>query len=148
MRIHTSATREQIERALSGLPGVRAETLTEHRSATHPRAFELHLSGSGRHGGQSFGTQDYKSATWDEWGVVMARIFGADPLTRMGGTAERPVYADADEYHWKTGDRFRDETMPNDTHPQHRWEITGTVSTGSYSLRECRKCSAVQRWHW
>lgn len=141
MRIHTSLTRAQMLETVRGLPGVAAEVLTEQKSATHPRAFELILTGNGRYGTQYGNNPDVKSATWDEWGTVMGRIFDADPSARMGGTAKRPIYADAYDYHWQTDDRFADGVMPTDTHPVHRWDFTGTPGQ-----QECKKCSAVRRW--
>jgi len=158
MRIHTNATAEAIY--VADLPGVSA-TITEHRSQTHARAFELQLSGNGKYGSQ-YGNSDFKSATWDEWGVVMARIFAIDPSTRMGGSAKRPIYADAEDFRWQTNGRFggwgevwlgsgpapfiAKPGLPEDTHPMHRWNFTGYSAAGSYSVAECKKCSALKRW--
>jgi hypothetical protein len=144
MRIHTSLTHAQMLEVVRGLPSVAAEVLTEHESATHPRAFEMRLSGSSLTGGQ-FGASDYRTATWDEWGIVMGRIFDADPTTRMGGSVKRPVYADAEDFHWQTGDRFTGGFSPADTHPRHVWDRSGDSVTGSYIVHECRRCSALRR---
>lgn len=165
MRIHTSATQQEIYRLAGDLPGVHIETLTEHGSQTHERAFELALSGNGRHGGNSgrYGAVDdgTKSATWDEWGVVMARIFAIDPNTRMGGSVKRPTYADAEDFRWQTNGRFGGWTMtgtgaafdtfvadgmPEDTHPVHRWDWQGTDATRTYSVAQCKRCTALKRW--
>lgn len=161
MRIHTSATAAQIRSAATaGLPGVYAESLTEHGSKTHARAFELTLSGSGRQSqyGYSDNRTYVKSATWDEWGVVMARIFAIDPDTRMGGSAKRPVYANAEDFRWQTGGRFGywwepsgtfvANPLPEDTHVQHKWEWVGSDATHSYSVAQCKKCSALKRWRY
>jgi hypothetical protein len=144
MRIHTNATTEQIRAAINSVPTVYTERLTEHRSNTHARAFEINLSGSGRHGGQ-YGNRDAKSATWDEWGVVMAAIFAADLTTRMGGTQERPIYANAEDFHWQTGERFALRRMPNDTHAQHKWEF---VQVGEFKCKGSKgqPCTAIKRW--
>jgi hypothetical protein len=149
MRIHTNATTEQIWAAINSVPTVHAERLTEHRSNTHARAFELNLSGSGRHGGQ-YGNRDAKSAPWDDWGAVMAAIFEADQTTRMGGSQRQPIYADVDDFDWQTGGRFI-RGMPADAHIQHKWEWQGTAVTGSYSVAHCKgskghPCSALKRW--
>lgn len=149
MRIHTNATLEQVRNAIRTMPTVYAERLSEHRSNTHARAFELNLSGSGRHGGQ-YGIRGSQSATWDEWGVVMAAIFKADPTTRMGGSQRQPIYADADDYHWQTGNRFVNG-IPSDMHIQHKWEWQGRSVTDSYSVSQCKgskgqPCSAIKRW--
>jgi hypothetical protein len=150
MRIHTNATTEQIRAAINSVPTVYTERLTEHRSNTHARAFEINLSGSGRHGGQ-YDNREAKSATWDEWGVVMAAIFEADQATRMGGSQRNPVYANASDFHWQTDSRFI-EGMPNDMHVQHKWEWgERSQTTGIYSAR-CKgskghPCSAVKRWN-
>jgi hypothetical protein len=155
MRIHTAATQQDIYRATADLPGVYAE-ITEHGSRTHAHAFELALEGNGSHASQ-WGTRDTQSATWDEWGVVMARIFAIDPDTRMGGSVKRPTYRDEEDFTWQTNGRFGawDVTadgfvagpMPADTHPVHRWDWQGLDATKRYAVAQCKKCSALKRWH-
>lgn len=149
MRIHTNLTYSQMRDALSNSGAFWAgyRTLTEHKSSSHPRAFEVALTGSSNsrpNSGTSGASDDY-AATWDEWGAVMAAIFDADPDARMGGTAKRPVYADRDHFHFATGDRFRpvtyrpDTYLPEDTHARHSWDYEGE-GVGF----KCRKCSATR----
>ena len=150
MRIHTNKVdevRRMIRAATYKMSGVYAE-LTEYGSRSRKGAVELKLTGnsgrrpnSGRWGADSW---EY-AATWDEWGVVLAAVFEADPLA-ICGSAKRPVYAGIDDYHWQTGERFAHvgdalgkivPLLPEDTHANHLWDY---VATGT---RECRKCSAT-----
>ena len=147
MRIHTDKTTEvraAIWQATGALPGVYAE-MSEHGSRSRAGALELRLTGnsprrpnSGRWGADSY----ENAATWDEWGVVLGAVYAADP-DAICGSAKRPVYAGADDYHWQTGERFAhvgpdNYTLPEDTHTLHRWDYVaqGTV--------ECTKCTATR----
>ncbi|HUG50142.1 MAG TPA: hypothetical protein VLZ78_04010 [Terrimesophilobacter sp.] len=146
MRIHTDLDYFEIRKAIteSGAP-VYPETLVEHRSRTHLRSFELRLSGSGgRNNTGLYGAGDYDGATWDEWGAALAAIFGLDPNARMGGTATNPTYANRDDYHWQTGDRFhrRGGTyLPADTHARHQWEYDADHDVYT-CVRKVSPCSA------
>ncbi len=154
MRIHTdkmTAVRQHIYQATGALPGVYAE-VSEHGSRSRRGALELRLTGngtrrpnSGRWGAEPYGGE--YAATWDEWGVVIAAVYAADP-DAIWGSAKRPVYAGADDFHWQTGERFAHVAlilevgdyvllMPEDTHAVHMWDY---VAQGT---RECRKCSAT-----
>lgn len=77
---------------------------------------------------------------------VLGGIFRADPGARMGGSARRPIYANAEDYAWQTGHRFDEPGVPADTHPRHQWQHDGSSATGTYIVRTCRKCSAVSRY--
>jgi hypothetical protein len=124
MRIHTSAAYGAIYAAArEARVIVRA---TEHGSRTHARAFEVQLSdGAGnawRNSGQyGAATWDGNAATWDEWGIFLAHLYGADPGARVGGSLKRPIYADADDFHRVTCDRYRTLT-PALQHKRHKWE--------------------------
>src|SRR5690606_42006219 len=88
MRIHTDKTNEvraAIWRATGALPGVYAE-VSEHGSRSRAGALELRLTGnSGRYRNTGrWGADWEKSATWDEWGVVLAAVFAADPHAICG----------------------------------------------------------------
>lgn len=149
MRIHTDKINEvwaAIWRATGALPGVYAE-VSEHGSRSRAGALELRLTGnSGRYRNTGkWGAHWEKSATWDEWGVVLAAVFAADPHA-ICGTAKYPVYAGVNDFHWQTGERFvhappaietGGRALPEDTHALHRWAY---VAQGT---RECRKCSAT-----
>lgn len=145
MRIHTDKTSEvraAIWQATGALPGVYAE-VSEHGSRSRTGALELRLTGnSGRYRNTGrWGADGEKSATWDEWGVVLAAVYAADPLA-ICGSAKRPVYVGIGDFHWQTGERFAhvgpdNYTLPEDTHATHRWDY---VATGT---NECTKCTAV-----
>lgn len=146
MRIHTDKAAEvryAINAATRELPGVYHGPMSEHGSRSRKGALELSLTGnSGRYRNTGkWGADGEKSATWDEWGVVLAAVYAADPEA-ICGTAKRPVYAGADDFHWQTGERFAhvgpgNYTLPEDTHEVHMWDY---VAQGT---RECRKCSAT-----
>lgn len=144
MRIHTSLTYQQIREVVqtSGAP-VYTEVLSQHRSRTHDRAFEVILSGSSTSRSQS---GDYFAATWDEWGAFFGALYDMDRNARCGGNAKFPTYQDAEHFHFATSGRFHyhfDQSQPSkdgsylpaDTHPRHHWEYD---SDGFH----CTKCSA------
>lgn len=135
MRIHTdSLISTRVIDAARGLP-IRL-TLTEHQSRTHARAFEISLSGTSNRPNTS-GRES--AATWDEWGMFLARLFSLDPMMRAGGSAARPIYADAYDFHRKTCDRFVNLT-PADQHKTHRWQYNRETGTAM-----CRTCEAEVR---
>jgi hypothetical protein len=151
MRIHTSLTYQQMRYDVapaSGAP-VYVEILEEHGSRTHDRAFEVMLSGSSTSRSQN---GEYFAATWDEWGAFFAALYDADPKARCGGSAKRPVYRDAEHYHFVTGGRFwqNEDTgsfLPVDTHPRHHWEyrdVWGEGEGASEAGFRCTKCSAYR----
>lgn len=148
MKIHTSATAQQVLDAVKAVPGVFLHNpLTEGRSATHPRRFELRLEGSGgRNNTGLYGAGDYQGATWDEWGAVLGGIFRADPKARMGGSEKAPVYRNAEQFHVITGERFVEPGIPNDTHSRHRWVRHNGDDTLTCSHKA--GCSAIWRPRW
>jgi hypothetical protein len=137
MRIHTSATMADVQMA-GAVARVTFTVLTEHRSRSRDRAFEVILSGESRR--RQNGGSEY-AATWDQWGVFLARLFTVDP--RMHCWA----YRDAEDFARKTDGRFgfpreyaADGVLerkfmttgwPEDAHGDHSW-----------NGRTCRKCSA------
>lgn len=149
MRIHTDIENlYTVLRDVAGhgteLPGVGFD-YTEHGSRSHARAFELSLTGTSPY---PPGTANYnpgdKAATWDEWGVVLAAIFAADPAARAGGSAARPIYGSAEHFHHTTAGRFTDG-LPEDTHPRHKWVpviARGSGGTVRQLSMYCDKCSA------
>ena len=142
MRIHTdrlAEVRQAINAATRALPGVYHGEMPEHGSRSRKGALELRLTGQGPRW-----TADNRdlAASYDEWGVVLGAVFAVDP-DAICGSAKRPVYAGANDYHWQTGERFAhvgpdNYTLPEDTHASHRWDYVaqGTV--------ECRKCTAAR----
>lgn len=152
MRIHTDKVNEvryAIWQATGALPGVYA-VLDWHGSRSRKGALELKMTGNAgryRNSGK-WGSDGEEAATWDEWGIVLAAVFAADP-DAICGSAKRPVYAGADDFHWQTGERFAHvgvalktenlgPLLPEDTHALHRWnyETFGTI--------KCGKCTAVR----
>lgn len=146
MKIHTSATEEQVREAVRSVPGVRLHYgMGVTRSATHERAFDLRLEGSGgRNNTGLYGAGDYNGATWDEWGAVLGAIFRADPKARMGGTLKHPIYADAENFHIITGERFANPGLPSDTHSRHQWDGT----RDEFVCTHRAGCSAIWRPGW
>lgn len=135
MRIHTNLTYDEINR-IPVTPGVAMHACTEHGSRTHPRAFEVILSGNSVFRGQ-YGDCDFKTATWDEWGVYLGRLFGLDPNARVGNSAKCPTYRNADHFHAVTCERYEPTMLPERLCPRHRW-----VYDGGWT-RTCVKCEAV-----
>lgn len=150
MRIHTDLTWSQIWDIIRDAKcGAYQTTLTEHGSRTaKARGIELKLAGtstrysnSGQWGAQNW--DGHMAATWDEWGIVLAAIFDADPTAIMG-SAKHPDYADRDDYHWQTGDRFRWLTSSSDDryHAHHTFRWAEGMPQGE---TRC-KCGAIRRW--
>jgi hypothetical protein len=82
-----------------------------HGSRSHDRAWDIVLESDGTvnkrrvnpgtaRGGDRFDLP--YAATWDQWGVIFAHIFAADP------GASCYAYGDAADFHDKTGGRFTD----------------------------------------
>lgn len=135
MRIHANnLTLNDIYAAVNDLPGVYV-TVSQHGSRTHKAAFEVSLEGNGyRKNTGTSGAGDEIGATWDEWGVFIARVFDADP-NAVFGSVSAPIYSDGYTFHLTTNDRFESLSLPDDTHKRHAWEWTAQGAT-------CKKCSA------
>lgn len=158
MKLHSNViTLQDINAATSGMPNVYAEVATKG-SRSHSAAFEISLEGNGYRGNSGqYGARDMSqplSATWDEWGVFIGRLFVIDP-DAVWGSVKNPVYRNAQHFHWVTGNRFAPSNvlretdprilgtrdlinLPADTHKRHSW----VWNAGS---AYCKKCSAVQR---
>lgn len=135
MRIHTNLTHGDLADAARHA-GVIIARSSQHGSRSREHAFEVNLSGSGRHGGQ-WGNGQGKAATWDEWGIFLAELFRRDPkLTTRD-------YPSEEAFHWLTVDRYRTLT-PEQQHIQHRWGDVQRVATGGYIVSTC-KCGAAGR---
>lgn len=145
MRIHsdTITHRDFINAAYTARVAV--VDLSTYGSRSRDRAFKFYLSGSGITGGQ-WGSQDYKTATWDEWGIFLGHLFDVDPIAHTGKNS----YLSAQHYHWVTGDRFRTLT-PRHQHHRHRWEYRGNFDPdfrpdrSGFSEAWC-SCRAIKRW--
>lgn len=134
MRLHTD-TSERTLRDAATKAGVTFARLERHGSRSRSHAFDVILEGAGRHGGQWGG--QYRSATWDQWGIFLARIFEKDPNMKCR------AYDGADDFHWLTGGRFRRLELSNQ-HIRHLWAYSGTCVTGRYSVHDCL-CGARRR---
>lgn len=130
MRIHSDyVTVSDIYAILSeGLSGVTVE-ITRHGSRKRKAALEVRLEGTSTRRNMSNTGQ---AATWDEWGVFMARVFNLDANAILG-------HEDKGNFVERTQGRFESLTMPDDAHGNHRWEWTGEPRTFA-----CPRCSAVQ----
>ena len=139
MRIHSNTlTSEQVWKASHDLPGVYVH-VSEHGSRSHERAFEVRMEGNGyaRNTGK-YGADQYETgATWDEWGVFLARLFNLD-ANALSGSVKYPTYANAADFHRQTFNRFASLSMPEDTHKRHNFKYAGPGSR----TWECSKCSA------
>lgn len=114
MRIHTKLSKRDISAAVRKAR-VNLIRFDVYVSRSHDWAFEVVLSGSGAHRSRCQGNRDYPAATWDEWGIFLGEIFRRDP------TAKTRAYRDADDFLWKTGERF-DDITPDRQHKLHRWD--------------------------
>lgn len=141
MRLHTDRiTYEALARLANDLRGVHMD-ISVHGSRSRRLAFEVKLTGnspsrpnSGKHGADGFELDEH-AATWDEWGVIIARVFELDQRA-FWGNAKRPVYGGAVDFHYQTATRFLSGEMPRDTHPRHTWRFD---QVGVFT---CTKCSA------
>jgi hypothetical protein len=167
MRLHTNLTHRDLYGITHGIDGVWPE-FTEHGSRKRERAFEFHLVADqrkGRRRGNSgrYGAGDY-AATWDEWGMVFARLFALDP------EMDCYAYHGIEDFHWKTGQRFSafgvllhrgddrwEFRNPADLfltpHDQHRWnwdQAGSELETDDHERATIHvswcKCGAIRRY--
>ncbi|UTN91447.1 hypothetical protein SEA_OUTIS_84 [Gordonia phage Outis] len=170
MRIHTTLTLADLGDALREANGITARVSTDvapnshregyrphtvtpigfercntHGSRTHPRAFDVILSGdaSGYHNTGCYGAGNDYAATYDQWGLFLAGLFARDESVRIP-----QIYHNGEHFHWATGSRYRREIWtPESYHRGHRWGYSDTAATGSYTVSECRAdyCAAITR---
>lgn len=137
MRIHSDILTTTHVAEAAHKAGILVQGALPKGSRSRKGALEIAFSGSGRQGGQ-WGSQPYKAATWDEWGMALAYLFSIDPEATVAG-----VYADAENFHWRTAHRFESLT-PDAQHIQHRWSYVGNFPSSDGILHEC-KCGATTR---
>lgn len=141
-------------------------TLTEHRSRSRARGFNVTLRGESNRKpnygtsrtADRFNTYEH-AATWDQWGVFLAVLFEADANRTFEPSRDMFTPYDESYLHFaaRTGDRFGapEDTMeaggyvrrfvaygwPEDAHGDHsfKWDSGRREYT-------CRRCSAVQRY--
>lgn len=159
--VHEYRARSAKKRA--GITRIHNVELTEHRSQTHARAFEIKLSGDSTRGPNSrqYGMDGYgKAATWDQWGLFLSALYEVDPSARVGG-AKSPIYADAEHFHWTTANRYRGAqdndgahrvdaptgtfmTAGKGYHRQHKWQSVGKLAGCDAWVSQCA-CGATSR---
>lgn len=120
----------------TGIRPIALESISEHGSRSHARAFEVKLSGDSARNGQYSTT---KAATWDQWGEFLAALFRADESVTVP-----PVYESREHFHWSTAGRYALEGNFEYCR-QHKWEPRGEHVTGAYSVFGCSKCDAIRR---
>lgn len=134
MRFHSDIlTASTVAKIVQGTSGPYINTATDHRSRSRKGAVELKLFGSSSRY-PNFGRNDNydMAATWDEWGVVIGKMFEIDPEMTCRN------YDGAEDFHHQTGDRFRNGNLPlEDRHNQHRW----TYVNGDFKC----KCGSITR---
>lgn len=110
-----------------------------HGSRARERAYSVRLSGdSPFRTNPGTGPRSYpapRAAAWDQWGIFLAALFAADPHMIAGGPG-KPTYADAEDFHAKTAQRFTWLTYGDSRyHRLHKFEWDG-------EHRIC-KCGAI-----
>jgi len=147
MRIHTNrleideiewaATRANDNLADSELRRpITIESLTQHRSLSRARAFDVKLSGDSARSGHAGG---YKAATWDQWGEFLAMVFENDHVATVPG-----VYLSRAHFHWTTTGRYA--LRGNFEYcRQHRFRYSDYSADGTYDKFRCSKCDAMLR---
>ena len=147
MRIHTDCvTSRDVHEALAGMHSDVYAEVSTFGSRTRDHALEVRLFAWESEGRRHTNTGRYGAgdgaATWDEWGVMFARLFAADPNLLCGW-----AYSGFDHYHVVTGNRFTVEGVQGEPHMLHSWTrkapdlaIAGELVTG----RAC-KCGAIYR---
>lgn len=142
MRIHSDSLEALDIRKAGRLAAVTFTRLDLYGSRSREAAFDVILSGdSGRR--QNFGGPD-EAASWDQWGIFLGHLFRLDP------TLVTPYYGSADEFVWRTGNRFTPDFTPGNCHRAHSWGFGQPNVTHAYSVQTCERgkaaCGAVQRW--
>ncbi len=118
MRIHSNVLTQDDLTVAANLAGVWHIKRSEHKSRKRSHAFEVALAGDAAHRSQA--DRDEFGATWDQWGIYLAALFQRDPA--MVAT----YYADAEDFHFQTHNRFRDGGPgAKERHRQHRWNHGG-----------------------
>jgi hypothetical protein len=140
MRIHSDSIDALEIRKAARIASVAFTRFSLHGSRKREAAFDVILTGASSR--RQNGGPD-KAATWDQWGIFLGTLYALD------AEMSTPYYGSAEEFHWKTANRFRDITPADYVYGHnHRWEWTGEAVTGAYSVHACRSqdCLATQRF--
>ena len=122
-------------------PGVQVIELDRLGSRTRHAKFKFSLTGhSPFQRGFGASKDGEKAASWDEWGIFLARLFMIDPDAHCG----KYGYQSEEHFHWITGNRFR-TLHPRNQHKRHKWGLGQPSAGGVYSVAQC-ECGAIHRW--
>ena len=86
-----------------------------------------------------------RAATWDQWGILLSILLDLDPDMKVG-SHKLPYYDGADDFHNKTGGRFKDVRSLSDLpdfHGDHRFKYDPSVGGFTERGQRCSHCSAV-----
>lgn len=119
MRIHSDIiTTDDIAKA-AVKADMYLETFGKGGSRSRKNAFTVLASGNSTRNAMS---NEFKAATWDQWGVFLGILFDIDPDMHTGKNS----YADKYDFDFKTCDRFINETARNKIDVKsshgHRWD--------------------------
>lgn len=116
MKIHSDKlTKSDLYECAAG-SGAWIDEMSEGRSRSRVRRFEVYLNGSSRYAAQHGG----KAATWDEWGIWIDRLFDIDPQAIIGPYDGRDDFIEQTQnesqrvakYHSPTSYQARNMTAP------------------------------------
>ncbi len=126
MRLHTDTlTRDNVAEALREAKRqgrvaqhVTFKTMTEHNSRDYARSFEVQLEaydkldGDGRRYANSgaYGAATAYTATYDEWGWLLAELYNIDPYMRVGSKSHA-IYGSDDDFHERTGLSYHPQSL-------------------------------------
>lgn len=137
MRIHSDIlTNADIDKAMTatGMANVNGQ-VSIHGSRSRAQAFNVLLTGNSTHrpnSGKAGAQNDDYAATWDEWGIFLNALYAIDP------NLVTPYYADANDFHRKTVNRFTTLQWAEQCR-SHKWVYD--FSLGGHT---CKKCHASQ----
>lgn len=141
MRIHTDGLTEDDVRDAARQAGVTFGRLTEHRSQSHARAFDVTLRGNSNRrpnpGSRGNWTDDERAATWDQWGVFLGILFDRDPYAMTDRKETRHAFRERTAYRF---DGLDGAVIPFPLDHEHSWYYAG----GAIRERSCRRCSATE----
>jgi len=144
MRIHADILTTLDVFKAADLAGATIERFDDHGSRKRHHAFEVTLSGASSRNANG-GRNDFKAATWDQWGVFLAHLFDIDPKTLTRD------YSGRTHFHWATTGRYHlAGEVHGDECPQHKWRYSGEnpargVEPSTSALQRCTKCGALTR---
>lgn len=116
MRIHSDVLTLEDFYEAGKRAGASLSQFSEHGSRSRAKSWDVFYTGHGRSGGQWGNTSGRKTASWDEWGMILHYLYKIDPdLTNR-------FYANVEEFDWVTAGRF-DILNPEHAHHAHRWQI-------------------------